>query len=71
MLSMFLCKIPNESDESFKFGESNRAVGAALEQRPQQEALRVDHDQAPPLVGELELLVGSRLLLGRQAVTQS
>ena len=70
MLSMFLCKIPNESDKSFKFIESHRAVGAALEQQALRRALLVDHDKAPPPVGVLELLVGSRLLLGRQAVTQ-
>ena len=32
MLSMFLCKIPNESDKSFKFIESHQVVLAALEQ---------------------------------------
>ena len=30
---MFLCKIPNESNKSFKFIESHRVVLAALEQQ--------------------------------------
>ena len=75
---MFLCKTPNESDKSFRNSSLSRVTKRQLLNsrpyaggRPQREALLVDHDKATPPVGVLELLVGSRMLLGRQAVTQS